>query len=207
MAMQGEGRRVTRLTDPTAIRALAHDVRQRLVSMLARGREFTATEAAAEIGISPSAMSYHLRLLAKYGLAEPADPSGDGREKRWRGTFDSLVMDPEGDVDRRSAAAHLEIFQAALRQSVLVSLALPDVPTPEGRSPRGSGISMARVEARLTPADTAELSERLSALLTEFNDRSAADDPAAAPVQVFSLVAPQAVPGAPDLNAGTSAPR
>jgi DNA-binding MarR family transcriptional regulator len=38
------------------------------------------------VGLSPSATSYHLRELAKYGLVEQAPSRGDGRERVWRGT-------------------------------------------------------------------------------------------------------------------------
>lgn len=203
MAAPRRPERVIRITDPRAIRALAHEVRQRLVAMLARGREFTATEAAVEIGITPSAMSYHLRLLAKYGLAEPAEASSDGRERRWRGTFDSLVMSPEGARSRGSAAAHLEVFQAALRQSVLTSLGLPEVAErPEDR-PGGQGITMARVELRLTPDRIAELSERLHDVLNEFDD-DPSDEAGAVPVHAFYLITPQGVPGG--VSAATPTP-
>ncbi|WP_232075867.1 ArsR/SmtB family transcription factor [Phytohabitans suffuscus] len=35
-------------------------------------------------GLSPSATSYHLRALARYGLVEQAPSRGDGRERVWR---------------------------------------------------------------------------------------------------------------------------
>jgi predicted ArsR family transcriptional regulator len=44
----------------------------------------TATECAEVAGVSPSACSYHLRMLAKYGFVEDAPARGDGRERLWR---------------------------------------------------------------------------------------------------------------------------
>ena len=51
-------------------------------------------------GLSPSACSYHLRLLAKHGFVEPDDSRDrDGRERVWRAAVTSWVSDPEPDAD------------------------------------------------------------------------------------------------------------
>jgi|SRR5699024_8591702 len=183
--------RVTRLTDPTIIRALAHEARQKLIALVGRGRVVTATEVADELGVSPSAASYHLRQLARYGLVEPAtDPSADGREKRWQATFDSLVMAPDGEVDHASAAAHLEIFQAAIRQSVLTSLGLPDPPDDAG----AGSVSIGRAQLRLTAAQASELSDRLRDVISDYDPPSGAAETDAVPVDLYYLLAPQDVP-------------
>ena len=44
----------------------------------------TATELAARSGLTPSAMSYHLRALQKWGFVVPAATAGDARERRWK---------------------------------------------------------------------------------------------------------------------------
>ena len=74
-----------RLSDPRAIRALAHPARLAVIDALSRGQTLTATEAADVAGLSPSAMSYHLRALAKWGIVREADvdEASDGRERRW----------------------------------------------------------------------------------------------------------------------------
>ncbi|HYZ52738.1 MAG TPA: helix-turn-helix domain-containing protein [Streptosporangiaceae bacterium] len=74
------GRRtVTWLTDPRALRALAHPIRVSLVGLLRREGPLTATQAGAMLGESPASCSFHLRQLAKYGLVEEAG-GGRGRE-------------------------------------------------------------------------------------------------------------------------------
>jgi DNA-binding transcriptional ArsR family regulator len=70
--------------DPRAIRALAHPARLAILEHLGTGVTATATECARVCGLSPSATSYHLRALARWGLVEDAESSGDGRERRWR---------------------------------------------------------------------------------------------------------------------------
>jgi DNA-binding transcriptional ArsR family regulator len=75
------------ITDPQAMRAMAHPARIEIVEHLSStGAAVTATEMAALVGLSPSATSYHLRELAKYGLVEQAPSRGDARERVWRST-------------------------------------------------------------------------------------------------------------------------
>jgi DNA-binding transcriptional ArsR family regulator len=76
---------VKRLTDPKALRALAHPVRLELVGLLRRHGPLTATKAAELLGESSGSTSFHLRQLAKYGLVEEAG-GGEGRERPWRAT-------------------------------------------------------------------------------------------------------------------------
>jgi DNA-binding transcriptional ArsR family regulator len=80
------------LTDPRAIRALAHEARQQVIDELYSGAILTATEAAQICGLSPSAMSYHLRALEKWGIVVRDDTSGDGRERPWRAAAHSLAL-------------------------------------------------------------------------------------------------------------------
>src|SRR4051812_34820508 len=70
------------LSDPRAMRALAHPARLGILELLHANGSANATESAREIGSSPQAASYHLRALAKWGLVQPVS-SDDGRETRW----------------------------------------------------------------------------------------------------------------------------
>jgi DNA-binding transcriptional ArsR family regulator len=78
-------RSVKRLTDPMALRALAHPLRIELVGLLRVQGPMTATRAAQLLGESSGSTSFHLRQLAKYGLVEDAG-GGRGRERPWRAT-------------------------------------------------------------------------------------------------------------------------
>jgi predicted ArsR family transcriptional regulator len=73
------------LTDPRALRALAHPIRLRLVGLLRRQGPLTATRAAELLGESSASCSFHLRQLAKYGLVEEAG-GGTGRQRPWQAT-------------------------------------------------------------------------------------------------------------------------
>jgi len=74
-----------RLTDPRAMRALAHPSRLALWELLAVHGPMTATQAAEHVADSPSNCSFHLRQLARYGFVEETGES-TGRSRPWRVT-------------------------------------------------------------------------------------------------------------------------
>ncbi|GIH20123.1 ArsR/SmtB family transcription factor [Rugosimonospora africana] len=97
--------------DATALRALAHPLRWKLIDLIGRDQTATATQCARELGESVASCSYHLNLLAKYGFVEQA-PGGAGREKPWRLTSFEQDLSGEGlGADGRLAArAAAEVF-------------------------------------------------------------------------------------------------
>jgi DNA-binding transcriptional ArsR family regulator len=72
------------VTDPLALRAMAHPLRLDLIEMLGTVGPSTAAECARRLGSTQASCSYHLRLLAKYGFVELADARGDARDRPWR---------------------------------------------------------------------------------------------------------------------------
>jgi DNA-binding transcriptional ArsR family regulator len=104
MGERESGPSAGRISDARTMRALAHPARIEIVEHLSvTGAAVSATECAGMVGLSPSATSYHLRELAKYGLVEQAPSRGDGRERLWRSTSASLWI--EGDADQPEALA------------------------------------------------------------------------------------------------------
>ncbi|QYC39407.1 Helix-turn-helix domain protein [Nonomuraea coxensis DSM 45129] len=97
------------LSDPKAMRALAHPARLQILNRLGVEESATATEVAEIAGITPSAASYHLRMLAKYGFVEDAPPRGDGRERLWRAVGKPLSVGllPEDQPEVRDAKVAL----------------------------------------------------------------------------------------------------
>src|SRR5579862_5195028 len=93
------------LQDPRDIRAIAHPARMAIINALASGDELTATECAELTGLSPSAMAYHLKLLERYGFAEPAPARDDGRERPWRATDRRTLVDLDTSTPAGAAAA------------------------------------------------------------------------------------------------------
>jgi predicted transcriptional regulator len=99
-------RSVTRVTDPRALRALAHPVRMQLVGLLRSEGPLTATRAGELLGESSGSCSFHLRQLAKYGLVEEAG-GGRGRERPWQATAMFTAWPDVADSPELDAASGL----------------------------------------------------------------------------------------------------
>jgi DNA-binding transcriptional ArsR family regulator len=146
------------LTDPRALRALAHPTRLRLVGLLRREGPLTATQAGERIGESPSSCSFHLRQLAKWGLVEEAG-GGRGRERPWRAT----ARYTSWGAEHSEAAAALTTIVAERYFSDLLSWLerMPDE-APEWREAHQLG----DVVVHLTPEELVELGKRIWELFT-----------------------------------------
>src|SRR3954452_1872591 len=92
-----------RITDPKALRAMAHPLRWQLLEIVAREGSATATQCAQETGESVANCSYHLNLLARYDYVEQAE-GGHGREEAWRLVSQSQSISDLG-VDQETALA------------------------------------------------------------------------------------------------------
>ena len=156
------------VSDPKAMRALAHPVRLALIEALADAGQLTATEAGERIGESPANASFHLRQLAKYGFVEEA--GGSGRRRPWKlkhlGTRFTDVHD-----DPATAAAGRELERVIRDRSLAradrgleARHALPR----EWREVTGSN----QFRFYLTPDELREADAAIAALLLErFGDR------------------------------------
>ncbi|TCO51736.1 DNA-binding transcriptional ArsR family regulator [Kribbella antiqua] len=89
------------ITDPQAMRALAHPVRLAALSWLQKNGPATATQLSEHVGASPSVTSWHLRHLAQFGLVIDEQPPGADKRQRWwkavaRGFRYEMPDTPEG---------------------------------------------------------------------------------------------------------------
>src|SRR6478752_499503 len=71
------------ISDPKAMRALAHPVRLAILDVMRIEGELTATRAAEVLKQSPGNMSWHLQMLAKYGFIVEAE-GAKGRSRPWK---------------------------------------------------------------------------------------------------------------------------
>lgn len=168
------------ITDPMAMRALAHPVRLAILDLLRRNGPASATELAPALGASPSVTSWHLRHLASFGMVRDSEPSADRRYRRWeavgRGYRFEVPEDPD-DVEARSAARLLS-KQMFLRAGEVPARWLDG--TEPGLDPawrRLAGVSNTRMIVS-TGELTAILAE-LENVLAPYVTRDAADRPPA----------------------------
>ncbi len=156
------GLTTVRLTDPETMRALAHPARIAMWQHLGLEGPATATECAAVVGLSPSACSYHLRQLARYGFVEQ-DPlaAANGRERPWRVKVVSTRIedldDPVALMAARVLEHNLDQHQAEVRGRYL---AAEDEYPADWRHAAGTD----RTVLYLTAAELAELREQIRAL-------------------------------------------
>ncbi len=166
------------ITDPQAMRALAHPVRLAVLSHLQRHGPATATQLAPHVGATPSVTSWHLRHLASFGLVRDADPDevpGDRRQRWWKAAARGFRMEL-GDGPETEAAARVlgaQLFDTARRQ-VDEWLTGP-AERLDATWLRGSGISNTRV--RLTAAELTEINRKIDELLGTYVLRSEQDVP------------------------------
>ena len=83
------------LTDPHAMRALAHPVRLAILEQLQRHGPATATRLSPAVGATPSVTSWHLRHLAGFGLVRDSDAGTDRRQRWWKASARGFRFDQE----------------------------------------------------------------------------------------------------------------
>src|SRR5215472_1834913 len=88
-------------------------MRLTLLRLLRTEAPITATRAAELLGESSASCSFHLRQLAKYGMAEEAG-GGQGRERPWRAT--ALFTDVPEIADSPELAAASDLFRAMVAE-------------------------------------------------------------------------------------------
>tara|TARA_R110002124_G_scaffold63350_14_gene173080 strand:+ start:1710 stop:2300 length:591 start_codon:yes stop_codon:yes gene_type:complete len=111
-------RQISRVTpDPSALKALSHPLRLRMLGLLRVQGPATASGLAALLGLNSGATSYHLRQLALHGFIEEDSERGNQRERWWRASHElTTYLEPgaQGDV----LDTGLAFMQAALHGQI-----------------------------------------------------------------------------------------
>lgn len=165
------------LSDPKAMRALAHPARLAILNRLGADGSATATEVAEVAGTTPSAASYHLRMLAKYGFVEDAPPRGDGRERLWRPTDKRLTIGlAVGDQPDVLEAKNLLIRAVRRDADDELERALAAVAQEPGEWRDATRFD--RTLLRLDAPEMARLGEEIEKLLAPYRARSRREEDA-----------------------------
>jgi DNA-binding transcriptional ArsR family regulator len=115
MADQGEPRE---LTDPAALKALAHPLRQRILRQLDREGPATSTTLAKALGENTGATSYHLRQLAEHGFVDEVPDRGRGRERWWQARRQDVRFPLRSTMDADMRAAFDEFGRQGVAQDI-----------------------------------------------------------------------------------------
>ena len=189
-----------RITDPDALKALAHPTRIALLGALVTEGPLTASQAAERVGESPSNCSWHLRKLAEHGyVAEAA--GGTGRNRPWRAVSEGLEWD-EDDEDPAARLAGNALTDTLLNREVRrlrAARARRDEETPAWREATG----LAQSQLWLTAEEAQELTDGIRDLMFRHTERHR--DPALRPegARLVSVVG-WVVPSGPHRVEGTA---
>ena len=180
---------VVSITDPQAIRALAHDARLIVLDELfASQTTRTATELASLCALTPSAMSYHLRALEKYGYVIRAASEGDARERRWRAAGERLELNTQIDSANAKTAylnVQLNAFRTRLNAEVQrrESEAKAEIaPDPDRPPMLTSGLVF------LSEAKQLEFNRRMHELVWEYEAQATAEERSIDSRRMFYLI-------------------
>lgn len=155
------------LTDPRAMRALAHPLRIKLLELLMREGPLTATRAGHLLDESPGNMSWHLQTLARYGFVEETGGSR-GRARPWRLVSVGTRFSGTTSDDPASAAALERLFYERSFAEVIEWLAVREsYPLPW----RDQGFATDLL-TYLTPDELTALGHQVTELLLQYRDRT-----------------------------------
>ena len=159
------------VTDPRALRALAHPLRLDLIELLGTAGALTAAESARRLGSTQASCSYHLRQLARYGYVEKAMQSDDSREHPWR------LTDIRQNWSTAAAGAG-EVQRVFIQREADKVIAWQDVSAAQPPSWREAAF-VTGASLPLTAAELDDVRDRLATVLEPYIARLA--DPSSRP--------------------------
>jgi|SRR5579863_3912126 DNA-binding transcriptional ArsR family regulator len=162
------------LTDPRAIRALAHPARLAIIEALLPGGELTATECASLTGLSPSATSYHLKALARWGIVEHGQARADGRDRPWKAR--GRAIEVSSDASPHTALAETAVLEVFLDRNRALATQFLEHQASEPAE-WWDLMELANVDYWLTAAELAETSAALRRVLEPYEQRRADSRP------------------------------
>ena len=182
------------LADPRAIRALAHPARLAILEALLPGEELTATEAASVTGLSPSATSYHLKALERWGIVAAGQPRADGRDRPWKATGRSIEVSSDAPLTVLAETAVLGVFLDRNRALAAEFLEHQDEEPPQWRDT----MELTNSDYWLTSGELAEISAALRRVLEPYKQRRRGSRPdGSRRVRIARLIVPRTDSPAP----------
>ena len=171
---------------PTALRALAHPVRLRILGLLRTEGPATASGLAQRLDLNSGATSYHLRQLAEHGFVVDDPGRGNGRERWWRAAHRSTVVPNEAGDETARDAQNAFLQAAAVTYNRQIQQAVEDQSTLDDSWRLASDFS--DWSLRLTPDEARSLVRDLHAVLDRYRWWRPEDDDGPAGAEHFRLL-------------------
>lgn len=178
------------ITDPQALRALAHPVRLAILDLLQRHGPATATQLSPHVGATPSVVSWHLRHLASFGLVSDWDGGTSKRERWWQAVAKGFRFSLPDDADGQSAARQLQGEMFAQYAELPQRWLLQDEPRLSIRWRRLAGMANTRIV--VTAEELRQIEDAMERLLAPYVRRKGKERPAKARgVRLLRYVLPE----------------
>ncbi|MGZ4596307.1 MAG: helix-turn-helix domain-containing protein [Actinomycetes bacterium] len=184
------------VSDPRALRALAHPLRLQLLRLVREHRPVTGARLAELTGESSASVSYHLSILARHGFVEPdPTPGPTRRHKPWRTTFEAMRI-----VGEHAGQAPIDTVEGAVLGHLLTEVRAQQDAYVRGTAglqpPWQDAATFELTRLRLTAAELEELSGEVDEVLQRYRGRVVAADPDRAAFSVSFIAVPTS-PAAP----------
>ncbi|MEV4283767.1 ArsR/SmtB family transcription factor [Actinoplanes xinjiangensis] len=178
------------ISDPQALRALAHPVRLAILNRLQRHGPATATQLSAHVGATPSVVSWHARHLATFGLVTDWDGATGKRERWWQAAAKGFRFTMPEDAEGQDAARLLQGEMFARAAEFPQHWLMHEEPHLDDEWRRLADFADTRLV--VTADELRRLQEAVEALMAPYVRRDAADRPAdARGVRVLRYVLPE----------------
>ncbi|MCP2032049.1 DNA-binding transcriptional ArsR family regulator [Okibacterium sp. HSC-33S16] len=185
---------IAALTDPSAMRALAHPLRVRLLGELRVSGPQSVGMLAELFDEAPGSISYHVGVLARSGfVAEAPENARDGRERWWKAAQTHTRYEPSqlnSDPDTRVASAAMRhTFLQAQARELAEYIDLEPTLEPEWVAAATTGDTV----AFLTPEELRDMADELNAFARKWESKSRPDAQGARPARFMysAFVRPQ----------------
>ena len=186
--MTDEKARPQQVHDPRVLRAIAHPVRARILDELGATGPMRAADIARTLDIPANQASFHLRQLAKYGLAlEAPEEARDGRDRVWKAAHEAgLNIDTHALAEAPGGKSAVQVFRRVWTDSA--HAAVDRAETAE-RGPE-TRVMVSDVALRLTRAEVDEFAEQLHELADSWRRRGRSGGEDARTYQLLQILQP-----------------
>ncbi|MBO1765224.1 helix-turn-helix domain-containing protein [Allobranchiibius sp. GilTou38] len=166
----------TLVEDPRTLRAIAHPVRNRILTELAATGPARAADLAQDLGIPANQTSFHLRQLAKYGLVEEApEAARDRRDRVWKvvaeGGYLVNLRALEAAPETRAASlvwrSHFERWAHAVISAAMRRTSVDD----------GAVVTISDTALRLTDEEARAMVQEVNDVVSTWAARTRGRDP------------------------------
>lgn len=183
----------SRAVNPSAsgLRALSHPTRLRMLMLLRLEGPATATSLAQRLGLNTGATSYHLRQLAEHGFIEEDAERGDARDRWWKASHESThaSLADRSEDEREEIEAYLQgvalMYTELLMQATAERMYLP--------KQWQHACTTSDWHLALTPTRAAQLTQKLTELVTEWDEDEDASDAGSFVVNINAFPRPGTV--------------